>query len=186
MKLTRIQKEKWIPLFAAGLVVVLDQCAKLLVGAYVPTNTSGVRVLGDFVRIVHVYNVGAAFSIGHQLNQVLRTLVLGIVPLIIMFLIVFSYFRTDAFCPVQRWAVSGIIGGGIGNLIDRFLRPNGVLDFIDVKFFGIFGFERWPAFNIADAVIMTCGLLLIISFIKQEKEISSQPSCNETGGVLRT
>ena len=59
----------------------------------------------------------------------------------------------------------GIVGGGFGNLIDRCFRTEGVVDFIDVKFYGIFGMERWPTFNIADAAVVVCGILLIISFL---------------------
>ena len=61
-------------------------------------------------------------------------------------------------------SVCGIVGGGIGNLIDRFFRPEGVVDFIDVKFYGLFGMERWPTFNVADSAVVVCGILLIISF----------------------
>ena len=57
-----------------------------------------------------------------------------------------------------------IVGGGLGNIIDRIFRPDGVIDFIDVKFFGIFGLNRWPTFNVADASVVVCGILMIISF----------------------
>ena len=66
---------------------------------------------------------------------------------------------------MQCWCISGIIGGGIGNLIDRIFRSEGVVDFIDVKFFGIFGLDRWPTFNVADAAIVVCGIILITTFI---------------------
>jgi uncharacterized protein (DUF342 family) len=59
----------------------------------------------------------------------------------------------------------GILGGGIGNLIDRFFRPAGVVDFIDCYFFGIFGMERWPTFNIADSAVVICGAIFVVSFI---------------------
>ena len=59
----------------------------------------------------------------------------------------------------------GIIGGGLGNLIDRFFRKEGVVDFIDVKFYGLFGLERWPTFNVADSAVVVFGLILVISFI---------------------
>ena len=59
----------------------------------------------------------------------------------------------------------GIVGGGLGNLIDRFFRAEGVVDFIDVKFYGLFGLERWPTFNVADSAVVVCGLILVISFI---------------------
>ena len=73
------------------------------------------------------------------------------------------YFRSDEINPFQRWCVAGIVGGGIGNIIDRFFRPEGVLDFLDFKFYGLFGLERWPTFNVADSAVVVCGLLLILS-----------------------
>ena len=73
----------------------------------------------------------------------------------------------------QRWAVAGIIGGGMGNIIDRIFRPNGVVDYISVKFYGIFGMERWPTFNIADASVVVCCLYLLVTiiFIKDKNEV---------------
>ena len=71
--------------------------------------------------------------------------------------------------------VVGIIGGGIGNLIDRIFRAEGVVDFIDVKFYGLFGMERWPTFNVADSAVVVCGILLIVSFIAMTiKDIKSK------------
>ena len=74
--------------------------------------------------------------------------------------------------------IIGIIGGGIGNIIDRFFRAEGVVDFIDVKFFGIFGLERWPTFNVADAAVVVCGIILIVSFLiticKEKKDSANE------------
>ena len=65
------------------------------------------------------------------------------------------------------------------NLIDRFFRANGVVDFIDVKFYGLFGLERWPTFNIADAaVVISFVLLILYSFFKKKKETSSEKKKN--------
>ena len=72
----------------------------------------------------------------------------------------------------------GIVGGGFGNLIDRFFRAEGVVDFIDVKFYGLFGMDRWPTFNVADSAVVVCGILLVISFfvtsIREAKTEKSQ------------
>ena len=67
-----------------------------------------------------------------------------------------------------------ICGGGFGNLIDRFFRSEGVIDFIDVKFYGLFGLERWPTFNIADSAVVVCGILLLISFATSFKKDSEE------------
>ena len=96
-----------------------------------------------------------------------------------MIVIVFIvYFRNNEWTKLQNWVIMGILGGGIGNLIDRIFRAEGVVDFIDVKFYGLFGLERWPTFNIADSAIIVCGAILIISFIisicKEKKQKSKQ------------
>ena len=48
----------------------------------------------------------------------------------------------------------------------------GVVDFIDCYFFGILGMERWPTFNVADAVVVVCGILFVLAFILQIKSDS--------------
>jgi len=78
------------------------------------------------------------------------------------------------------WFICGILGGGFGNLIDRFFRSEGVVDFIDVKFYGLFGLERWPTFNIADAAIVVCAFgLFIMIFLQERKEKRTQHAKTE-------
>ena len=93
------------------------------------------------------------------------------------------YFRSKDFTKLQRWTICGIVGGGFGNIIDRVFRPEGVVDFIDVKFFGIFGYERWPTFNFADAAVVVCGIILLISvicgMIREEKENRKNKKTNQ-------
>ena len=73
----------------------------------------------------------------------------------------------------EKTALALIIGGGIGNLIDRFCRPAGVIDFINVKVYGFLGYDYWPTFNIADSCVVTGVLLIIVysivSFIKEKR-----------------
>ena len=105
--------------------------------------------------------------------------VVGIILVFIVIGIVIGiYFKNNTWTKLQRWAIMGIVGGGLGNLVDRFFRAEGVVDFIDIKFYGLFGLERWPTFNVADSAVVVCGLLLIISFIitfvQESKEAKSQ------------
>lgn len=159
-------KTKLLPLVLTVVVFVLDQGSKLLIIKTIPPYTIGASFLGDFLRIIHVYNPGIAFSMGNSLPDTLRSLLFAIIPLVVLVVVLGIYFRNDDFTCFQRWAVAGIIGGGLGNIYDRFFRSEGVVDFIDVKFYGLFGLERWPTFNIADAAVLICGFLLIISFIR--------------------
>lgn len=159
-------KTKLLPLVLTVIVFVLDQGSKLLIIKNIPPYTIGASFFGDFLRIIHVYNPGIAFSMGNGLPDTLRSLLFAIIPLVVLVVVLGIYFRNDDFTFFQRWAVAGIIGGGLGNIYDRFFRSEGVVDFIDVKFYGLFGLERWPTFNIADAAVLICGFLLIISFIR--------------------
>jgi signal peptidase II len=86
--------------------------------------------------------------------------------------LVWYYVRSNDFTWLQRWAVAGIIGGGLGNLIDRIARPAGVVDFISVNLYGLLGLDRWPTFNIADASVVICGLILLVSILISPKRAS--------------
>lgn len=157
--------KKLVPLILMVLVIALDQLTKYLIVKNIPLNTIGAEFFGDILRIIHVSNPGIAFSIGHGWSLTARAILFRIVPLIVLIIVLGVYFRNDDFTKLQCWAISGIVGGGFGNLIDRFFRSEGVVDFIDVKFYGLFGFERWPTFNVADSAVVLCGILLLISFI---------------------
>ncbi|MBQ0051121.1 MAG: signal peptidase II [Treponema sp.] len=157
--------KKIIPLILTLVIILADQITKYLIVKNVPMNTIGAEFFGDFLRIIHVSNPGIAFSIGHGWSLAARGILFRIVPLIVIFIVLGIYFRNDEFTQLQRWAITGIAGGGFGNLIDRFFRTEGVVDFIDIKFYGLFGFERWPTFNVADMAVVICGILLVISFI---------------------
>ncbi len=164
--------KKLLPLILMVLVIIADQLTKQLIVKNIPLTipvTVGKAFFGDFLRIIHVCNPGIAFSIGQGWSLTLRAVLFRALPLIVIALVLTVYFRNDDFSSLTRWAVMGIAGGGIGNLIDRFFRKEGVVDFIDVKFYGLFGMERWPTFNVADAAVVICGILLIISFLISAK-----------------
>lgn len=161
----KIGKDKILPFTLAAAVIILDQITKALVAHFIPPFTIGAEFSGGFLRIVHVANTGVAFSLGDSMPHLMRRMLFAVAPLIVIALVVSIYFRNNDFSKLQRWAICGIVGGGLGNLIDRFFRPSGVIDFIDVKFFGIFGLQRWPTFNVADSAVVVCGIMLLISFL---------------------
>lgn len=161
----KIDKKLLMPFILTFAVIIADQITKCLVVKYIEPWTIGAQFFGDILRIVRVANNGVAFSMGDSLSLIGRRLCFGLVPIIIMGLVIGVYFRNTEFTMLQRWAICGIVGGGIGNIIDRIFRVEGVIDFIDVKFYGIFGLQRWPTFNVADMAVVICGIMLIISFV---------------------
>ncbi len=158
-------KSKLIPLLLTAGILALDQFTKALIVASIPMQTIGYQFLGDFLRIIHVRNPGIAFSLGAGSPEALRLVIFVMVPLAVLAALVVFMVRTGDLTTLQRWALAGILGGGCGNLIDRIGRPEGVVDFIDVKFYGLLGMERWPTFNVADSSVVVCGILLCITLL---------------------
>lgn len=147
-------------------VVVLDQITKLAVRFSFEYGRPH-RILDDFLRLTYIENPGMAFGIQIE-GQTFFTLFALLATLIIC---VYLYrARREKF--TLRFSLALILGGAIGNLIDRFLYGK-VVDFIDV---GI-GDTRWPIFNIADSAV-TVGLLVLIALFifdrdSEKKEESS-------------
>ena len=165
--MTKETKDKLLPLILTAVVIILDQLTKILICHFIPMNTIGAQFLGDFLRIIHVRNPGVAFSFGAGWSDAMRRVAFSVIPVVVLGIVLSVYFRNKDFTRLQRWAICGVVGGGFGNIIDRIFRPAGVVDFIDVKFYGLFGLERWPTFNVADSAVVVCGIILVISFLIQ-------------------
>ncbi|MCK5674662.1 MAG: signal peptidase II [Spirochaetales bacterium] len=163
-----ITGNKLKPLILTMGIIIIDQISKLIIVNRIPIHTIGKSFFGGILRIIHTRNLAIAFSMGNNLPDGVRYILFTILPIAILIGLLVYYLKGDDFTNIQRWAVAGILGGGIGNLTDRVLRPLGVVDFIDVKFFGIFGLERWPTFNVADSMVVVSGLLLLFSFIFED------------------
>lgn len=177
-------RERWLPFVLTGSILILDQVTKAIVVAKLPLGSIAASYFGDFLQIWHVRNKAVAFSLGAGLPDGLRSVLFLIVPVIVMALLVWMLLsRKNQFTTLQRWALAGILGGGIGNLIDRFFRPDGVVDFVSVKFYGLFGLERWPTFNVADSSVVVCGILLIVSLMvaMHQESKSDDKTGSDTG-----
>ena len=158
-------KSRLLPLVLSAGIILADQAAKLIVILTVPIGRS-VKVIGDFFRIIHVQIPAIAFSIGRGIEAGTRRTLFTLLPLIVIALLFLYYlFARDPLTRFQRWCFGALVGGGIGNYVDRIFRPAGVVDFLDFKFYGIFGLERWPTFNLADATVVVTGIMLFISFL---------------------
>ena len=144
------RRSAWFGL--AALIVVADQLAKWAVlGAFAP----GERLtLTGFFNLVLVFNKGAAFSFlagapGWQTPLFVTVAAVAIVVVSVLLV------RSPG-DPVMRAGLALILGGALGNLIDR-LRYGQVVDFLDFHAFG----WHWPAFNVADSAITVGAALLI-------------------------
>jgi len=165
-------KEKILPFSLTAFIIVVDQVLKAIVVKIHPEEGLLKDVFNnDFLWFYHVRNKAIAFSLGHNLPEAFQPVMFIVVPILVLGFLIWYYFKSDEFTLIQRWAAAGIIGGGIGNIIDRIFRSDGVVDFISVKIYGLFGMQRWPTFNIADSSVVVCCLLLLVTmFITPKKK----------------
>jgi len=153
-------------LLIAPAIVLLDQATKLVVERTMRVGKI-IEVWGDFLWLWHVRNTAMAFSLGAELPPGLRTVLFAVLPVAVLAGIVVFYLRSKTLTAFQRCCFAAILGGGAGNLIDRFFRVGGVVDFVSVRFYGFFGLERWPTFNVADSSVVVAGLALLVSFLRE-------------------
>jgi len=160
-------KKRFIPFSLTALVIILDQAIKAFIVANWPRpGTLITDVFNNGLLIFfHVRNKAIAFSIGDEIPQPYRFALFVIIPIVVLVFLIWYYLNTTEFNRIQRWAIAGIIGGGLSNIMDRIFRSDGVVDFISIKFYGLFGLSRWPTFNIADASVVVCCIILLISML---------------------
>lgn len=141
----------------SSIVIFLDYLTKKIIVSKVMLYES-ISIL-PFLNIVHVQNKGAAFSILSNLGNhyFIGISVIAIIA-IVGYLIKLSR-------GLELIALSLILGGAVGNLIDR-IQIGKVTDFIDV----FVGRWHWPAFNVADSALTVGIILFLIANIKQVKE----------------
>jgi len=167
-----LTKAKVLPLSLTGFLILLDQVVKAIIVKIQPMHPAFITDVfkNDFLTIIHVRNKAIAFSIGENFPDVIKPVLFVIVPILVLCFLVWYYLKSNEFSKIQRWAAAGIIGGGLGNIIDRIFRPDGVVDFISVKFYGFLGFDRWPTFNIADSSVVVCCILLLFTMFTPIKK----------------
>lgn len=163
--MTSNSRQKIIPFLLTAATVAMDQLTKYLVVKYIPLGDTAAAFWGGFLRIVHDRNLGVAFSMGNNLSGRLRVVFFTVFPVIVFGLFLYYYFKVENFTTLQRYTFAGILGGGIGNIIDRIFRLEGVVDFISVKFYGLFGMAYFPTFNVADSMIVICSIIFALSLL---------------------
>jgi signal peptidase II len=164
-------KEKILPFSLTAFIIIVDQVLKAIIVIIKPETGLIKDVFNNgFFWIYHVRNKAIAFSLGQNLPDAFRPVMFVIVPILVLGFLIWYYFKSDEFTLLQRWAAAGIIGGGIGNIIDRIFRSDGVVDFISIKIYGLFGMQRWPTFNIADSSVVVCCLLLLVTMFLTTKK----------------
>ncbi len=151
--------QNFIPwLGIAAIVTLFDQVSKITITKLFAYGES--EPVTSFFNLVLVYNKGAAFSFlanqGGWQRYFFTTI--GVVAAVFMVYLLKKHAGKRLFC----WAVALILGGAVGNVIDRFLYGH-VIDFLD---FHVGGWH-WPAFNIADSAILVGAALFVVDELRR-------------------
>lgn len=154
----------FVPVFA--LTFAIDQWTKAWILARFSYGEEQTIIPG-FFNLTHVRNPGGAFSFLATLPGELRQVFfLGTGALAIVLLLAFLR-RIDARDGLAATAIGGVLGGAIGNLVDR-VRHGEVVDFLD---FRLIGGYVWPTFNMADCwIVIGVALLMIQMFFEPDPE----------------
>ncbi len=145
----------WVSL----LTIALDQATKLLVNASLPVYGS-TPLIPNLVDLVHVHNAGVAFGLLNGADHPQRSLLTTGLALVALVGIAYYARHVRSEERMARLGLSLILGGAVGNLIDR-MRQGYVIDFVDVYW------RDWHfwAFNVADAAISVGAALVFVDVI---------------------
>jgi len=163
----------WIML----IVVILDRITKYLVVEFMPLYKS-IPVWGETMMLTHVQNTGAAFSmsIGSPLqNRIFFISITLLALLMILYMLKYALHRA------QVIGYGFVLGGAIGNLIDRIVFGH-VTDFFDMDF-PDFIMQRWPIFNIADSAIVIAMAVLIFDLLFVRDHITPKLDSQSTPSI---
>lgn len=149
----------WLYLIVAAIFVVLDQLSKWLVVTYLKPQGS-VTLIPNFLKLTYLENRGAAFGSLTDARWVFMIFSVIAIVGVTAYLLCFAENKRTL-----RWALALVIGGGIGNMIDR-VALGYVVDFID--FCGIWSY----IFNVADScVCIGMGLLVLYVILSMREEM---------------
>jgi len=154
--LTGIPGRRLVYLAITLAVVAADRITKMVVEARLDPYRS-INVIPGLFDLTLVRNPGGVFGIFKELDPAFRAALFTLVPVIAILLIAFYATRVPASHRSTQISLALILGGAVGNLIDR-LRSGYVTDFLDIYWRD----HHWPAFNIADSAICTGVALLLI------------------------
>jgi len=153
---------KW--LWLSGLVLVLDQASKWMMTSWLSLYET-VAVM-PFFNLTMAHNTGAAFSFLAQAGGWQRWFFAAVAAIVSVVLLVWLK-RLSTTAKLEAVSISLILGGAIGNLVDR-ISLGYVVDFLD--FYNYYGSYHFPAFNIADSAICIGAVLLIIDSFSHKQE----------------
>jgi signal peptidase II len=170
MNTTPTQATRSAPFTLLAILVTLataalDQLTKhLILLNFAPGEI--MPVVPGFFNLTLTFNLGAAFGLWSGLPSGARELVLAATNLLALGVVIYFMRQPHYRTRLAQAALAGILGGAVGNIIDRFVHGS-VVDFLDLYV----GNAHWPAFNVADsAICVGVTILLVLSFFSPAEE----------------
>ena len=148
----------------AGGVIILDQASKYAV-QHMMVLYDYIEVIPGFFGFTYIPNPGAAFGLFGNAAASVRSLFLIGISITALAVLFFMYARLTEKSILIHISIGMIIGGGVGNLIDR-IRLRWVIDFLDLHWQGY----HWPTFNIADFAITIGTIILMFNVLFHQRE----------------
>lgn len=166
----------YILAFSCGALLLLaDQLTKYYVSVNFALGESR-ELLNGFINLTYIHNRGGAWGMLYGYTYILIP-----ITLVIMALCVVLYVKYGNKSRLLLWAITLVLSGGIGNMIDRVFRGGNVIDFLHFEFFPSF-----PVFNVADcAVVVGAGLLIlcfVLDAVKEEKQKKAKNLSEQSDG----
>lgn len=155
-----------------SLVFIIDQVSKYLIAQNIPLYSS-LNVVPGFFNLTHIHNRGAIFGFLSRSGNDLVYYLLMLASLVALGLVVYYFFKTPPKEKFFEIALSLILAGALGNLIDRIFRGY-VIDFADLYLKK----WHWPAFNVADASV-SFGAVFLIFILLFKRRSKCSPSSSK-------
>jgi signal peptidase II len=149
-----------------GGLVAADQATKYLVVTWAPLHET-IPIVPGLLNLTHVRNTGAAFGVLNTAEFEFKAVFVTVLALLALVAIAAYALRFGAETRLGQFGLMGVIGGAVGNLIDRVTRGY-VVDFVDF-YWGSFHF--W-AFNLADASITVGAMALMLDMLTSRRHVS--------------
>ena len=147
-------------IITALLLCTLDQLSKLAAERYLKFGEP-VDVIPGFFRVLLNYNPGIAFGLFSS-----YTTFFALVALVMVVVITWLIRSSPKDQRLFRWALTFQLGGALGNLLDRSLREDGVVDFLDFSITLGGKVHSWPTFNFADVFVVIGTFFLVVYLVK--------------------
>jgi signal peptidase II len=163
-------------LASMAAVVGLDQLSKAAVVRSIELHGPHLPIVEGLLSLSHVRNRGAAFGVLSDWDLPYQSILLSLLSLGALLAITIYFLRLPASARLPRFALGLVLGGAIGNLIDR-VRLGYVVDFIHVYWRR----HQWPDFNVADSAI-TVGVTLLILDILRSPGPDPAPAAADPAG----